>query len=134
MAVFRPAANTVPLVATHFAERMGTERFCLLDPTRGVAALHGRASAAARLCGWTPSWPLGWSRSCALPRTSPTCAPSGSASTTDLPSRGAVPYERGYDLRTHWMPKRLWEGLVELDPALGRQAHVPARYAGRQSA
>ena len=47
MAVFRPAANTVPLVATHFAERMGTERFCLLDPTRGVAALH---EAGERCC------------------------------------------------------------------------------------
>lgn len=39
-----------------------------------------------------------------------------------LALEGRGPYERGYDLRTHWMPKRLWEGLVELDPRSATQA------------
>lgn len=47
-----------------------------------------------------------------------------------LALEGRNPYERGYDLRTHWMPKRLWEGLVELDPrSADPGTHVPARYA-----
>lgn len=52
-----------------------------------------------------------------------------------LALEGRGPYERGYDLRTHWMPKRLWEGLVELDPrSADPGAHVPARYAGHGGA
>ena len=58
MAVFRPAANTVPLVATHFAERMGNERFCLLDPTRGVAALHEAGERRCQVVGVDAQLPL----------------------------------------------------------------------------
>ena len=87
---------------------MGTERFCLLDPTRGVAALHEAGE-----------------RRCQVVRVD---AQLASRMERELRLASDEPY-----VRALW--KRLWEGLVELDPrSADPGAHVPARYAGRQSA
>lgn len=135
MAVFRPAANTVPLVATHFAERMGTERFCLLDPTRGVAALHEAGERCCQVVRVDAQLASRMERELRLASDEPYVRALWKRLYGGLALEGRGPYERGYDLRTHWMPKRLWEGLVELDPrSADPGAHVPARYAGRQSA
>lgn len=135
MAVFRPAANTVPLVATHFAERMGNERFCLLDPTRGVAALHEAGEHRCQVVGVDAQLSSRMERELRLASDEPYVRALWKRLYDGLALEGRGPYERGYDLRTHWMPKRLWEGLVELDPrSADPGAHVPARYAGRQSA
>ena len=135
MAVFRPAANTVPLVATHFAERMGTERFCLLDPTRGVAALHEAGERCCQVVRVDAQLASRMERELRLASDEPYVRALWKRLYDGLALEGRGPYERGYDLRTHWMPKRLWEGLVELDPrSADPGAHVPARYAGRQSA
>ena len=49
---------------------------------------------------------------------------------------GRGPAERGYDLRAHWMPKRVWQGLPELTASTNAEAArsqgVPARYQGRE--
>ena len=135
MAVFRPAANTVPLVANHFAERMGTERFCLLDPARGVAALHETGQRRCQIVRVDAQLASRMERELRLASDESYVRALWKRLYDGLALEGRSPYERGYDLRTHWMPKRLWEGLVELDPrSADPGAHVPARYAGRQSA
>lgn len=48
VAAVTPAADTVPLVADHFARRLASERFCLADPGHRVAAFH---EARAAHCG-----------------------------------------------------------------------------------
>ena len=129
---FRPSENTVPLVAQHFASRMGTERFCLVDPIHRMAALHEKGA-----------------RRCQVTRLDQALADE-LASRDDLApderyvramwkrlyvgltleGRGKV--ERGYDLRTHLMPRRFWAGLTELDPYPGeKDVIVPERYSGR---
>ena len=129
---FRPSENTIPLVAQHFASRMGTERFCLVDPIHRMAALHEKGA-----------------RRCQVTRLDQALADE-LASRDDLApderyvramwkrlyagltleGRGKV--ERGYDLRANLMPKRFWAGLTELDPYVGEEdVAVPERYSGR---
>ncbi len=114
LAAFSPKANTVPLVAGYFAARMGTERFCLVDPRHQVAAFHREGqrdcsivqldAALARSIATRDDladdeayvramWQLFYQR-------------------TSTPGRDAS--QRGYDLRTSWMPQRFWSGLTEL--------------------
>lgn len=115
-ASFSPNANTIPLTAAYFAARMGTERFCLVDPRHCVAAFHDPAV-----------------RECQVVALDAALA-NDLATRTDFADderyvrtmwqrfyrRTTVPgrdrSQRGYDLRTHWMPQRLWGGLVELAP------------------
>lgn len=123
---FRPRAGTLPLTAGWFAARMGGERFCLVDPVHRVAvmgegrwgvvrldeegarALAGRDDLASEERYVRAMWRRFYDA-------------------VGLPGRGRE--NRGYDLRTHLMPKRLWDGLCELDPAsLDAGDHVPERY------
>lgn len=131
LATFRPAANTVPLVGGHFARRMGPERFCLLDPTRGVAALHEPGARGCDLLRVDRALAERIERDCRLAADEPYVRALWKRLYDGLALEGRSPYERGYDLRAHWMPKRFWEGLVELDPrSADPGANVPARYAG----
>ncbi len=133
VASFSSKANTIPLVANHFATRMLTEKFCLVDPKHHVAAFHEAGE-----------------RQCVLSRLDGALANSLASSSdladdeayvramwqsfyrgTALPGRGKD--QRGYDLRTSWMPQRLWDGLTELAP-LQEAASVPARYAENKAA
>lgn len=130
LAVFRPAANTVPLVGAHFADRMGTERFCLLDPTRGVAALHEAGARRCQIIRVDAELAARIERDHELASDERYVRALWKRLYDGLALDGRGTYERGYDLRTHWMPKRLWEGLVELDPrSQDPGAHVPERYA-----
>lgn len=115
MAVFEPAANTVPLAAGHFARRMGPERFCLVDPRHRVAAFHERRHAhcavvrldealAGRLVEREAAelaederfvralWRRFYDR-------------------VSLPARAGC--ERGYELQTKYVPKRLRTHMTE---------------------
>lgn len=130
-ASFRPRADTVPLVAQHFCRRMGTERFYLLDPGHRVVALHEAGE-----------------RRCSLVRLDEATAHDlcdlGELADDEryvramwkrlydaLTLEGRGPAERGYDLRLHFMPRRLWEGLTELDPRSDDPGAVtPERYRG----
>lgn len=132
LAVFRPAANTIPLVGTHFAERMGTERFCLLDPMRGVAALHEAGERHCQTMRVDAQLAARIERDCRLATDERYVRALWKRLYDGLALDGRGAYERGYDLRTHLMPKRLWEGLWELDPrSADAGPNVPARYAGR---
>lgn len=130
-ASFVPKANTIPLTATHFACRMGSERFFIVDPRHRVAAFHEAGQ-----------------RTCQITRIDARIA-RDLATRTDFADderyvramwqrfyRGtATPGrdrgQRGYDLRTSWMPQRLWSGLSELDRPVDTQGlKVPARYTG----
>lgn len=133
IAAVEPAANTVPLVAAHFARRMGPERFCLVDPGHRVAAFH---EARAQGCGVVRL----------DERLSRQLADLGEGDLSSderyvralwkrfydrvsLPGRG--PGERGYDLRTAFVPARYRGRLVELDPRSDDAGGlVPERYAG----
>ena len=128
-ASYTPGANTIPLTADHFAQRMLTERFVLVDPRHRVAAFHEAGERACQLV--TLDAPLArnlaerhdladdehyvramWQRF---------------YQGTSLPGRDRA--QRGYDLRTKWMPQRLWTGLTELGPERASMT-TPARYAG----
>lgn len=114
-ALFRPKADTIPLTCQYFATRMGSERFCLVDPGHLCAALYDGERSS----------------SCAVVRLDQRTA-EGLATREDyadderqmqamwqryyasmqLPGRDKT--HRGYDLRAHWMPKRFWAELPEL--------------------
>ncbi|MBP3884237.1 MAG: TIGR03915 family putative DNA repair protein, partial [Olsenella sp.] len=116
-ASFAPRANVIPLVSQHFANRMRTERFVLVDGGHRVAALHEREA-----------------RCCSIVRLDENLASQlahqGDISdderyvralwkrlydALELPGRDRL--ARGYDLRKGWMPMRFWGGLTELDPS-----------------
>ena len=130
-AVFSPAANTLPFTASYFVGRNAEDRFCVVDPVHRVALLH---EAYARRAN---------------------CVLLDETLTTELASRGdfasdeayvqamwqrlyhALTLEgrtledRGYDLQTHWIPKRLRENLVEMAPSTDQGLlAIPERYAG----
>lgn len=117
---FRPKADTVPLTCNYFAARMRGDRFCLLDPTHHVIAMHEEGD-----------------RRCAVNRLDDRLTRELSEHASDLAEGetyvhamwkrfydsvgldGRDSSQRGYDLRASWMPKRFWGGLTELDPTLG---------------
>lgn len=131
LASFRPAANTVPFVARHFARRLRSERFCLVDPVHCVAALHEADSERCRIV-------------CLDQELAGELAARDDLSSDEryiralwkrfydglaLEGRGTA--ERGYDLRSSWMPKRFWSDLPELDPRNAVPGpYVPKRYQG----
>lgn len=130
-ASFSPKANTIPLTASHFAARMRTERFFLVDPLHHIAAFHQVAEPR-----------------CQIVRIDAAIAQELASRTdfaederyvralwqhfyqgTTTPGRDRS--QRGYDLRTHWMPQRFWSGLSELEPQFGEEPLVvPDRYTG----
>lgn len=130
-AFFSAKANTIPLTASHFAARMRTERFFMVDQQHLIAAFH--QSGQAR---------------CHIVRIDAAIAHDLIAHAdyadderyvramwqrfyqgTTTPGRDRS--QRGYDLRAHWMPQRFWSGLFELEP-FGQQEElqVPTRYNG----
>lgn len=130
-ASFSPKANTIPLVADHFAGRMLTERFFLVDPRHRMAAFHERGQ---RVCTIAQ---LDGALAESLANRNDLASDEAYVRAmwqrfyrgTALPGRGRD--QRGYDLRTSWMPQRFWDGLTELD-ATQPQGPVPTRYAGLQ--
>lgn len=130
-ASFSPKANTIPLTASHFAARMRTERFFLVDPRHQMAAFHQPSDTR-----------------CQIVRVDAALAQELAERTdfaadehyvralwqhfyqgTTTPGRDRS--QRGYDLRASWMPQRFWSGLSELNPlATPKDVTVPARYAG----
>jgi probable DNA metabolism protein len=125
---FRPKADTVPLTCNYFAARMRGDRFCLLDPTHHVIAMHEEGD-----------------HRCAVNRLDDRLTRELSEHASDLAEGetyvhamwkrfydsvgldGRDSSQRGYDLRASWMPKRFWGGLTELDPTLesAMQADIP---------
>jgi probable DNA metabolism protein len=120
-ASFCPKADTLPLVCSHFAARMGNERFCLLDPIHLRAVLFDKKR----------------STKCSLIRLDSDMADQMLKhddvsdeelqiramwrkfyQSMELEDRGIA--GRGYDLRAHWMPKRFWANLTELNDQSGQ--------------
>ena len=127
MASFSPKADTIPLTAGYFRARLANERFCVIDPvhmvgafydqrleivrldTRACRALIAHAELAQDEIYVRAMWKLFYDK-LALP--------------------GRDKSQRGYDLRMHFMPKRLWGGLPEFDPGLDTPPEAPAHYRG----
>jgi probable DNA metabolism protein len=128
LAMFRPKADVLVLAGGYFVARLSTERFCLVDPLHRIALLHdpSQGSAYVRLDrdavdrlvrGQGPSCDERYVRAMW----------KRFYDGLELPGRDAT--HRGYDLRTQLMPKRLWEGLPELDPRTDDPGpFVPRRY------
>lgn len=116
LAVFRPNADTIPLTADYFRARMGTERFCVIDPDHLVAAFHDprwHACECVRLDRRTAELVA---RHGPLADEEPYVRAMWQRFYRGLELPGRRASERGYDLRASWMPKRFWGGLPELDP------------------
>lgn len=128
LAVYRPKADVVPLVAGHFRRRMGTERFCIVDPSHGSAVLHeGGRLALVRLDGETAREACRRLDDTHREEAYIRALWKGFYDAVSLPGRGRD--QRGYDLRMHFMPKRLWQGLPELDPSVDTAwTFVPEAY------
>ena len=137
MSVFQPNANVVPLTFNYFVKRMSTERFFIVDPAHHIVSFYApemKTFGTIQLDDASLEELL---------------------SRTDLATdekyvqamwrrfyegvglEGRGPAERGYDLRAHWMPKRVWQGLPELTASTNAEAArsqgVPARYQGREN-
>lgn len=129
VASFSPKANTIPLTASHFAARMGTERFCLVDPMHQVAAFHEEGHKTCTLVSLDARLAQSLTNRHDLADDEPYVRAMWQRfyRGTGIPGRGRA--ERGYDLRMHWMPKRLWNGLSELDePTEPAHLVIPNRY------
>ena len=130
-ASFSPSANTIPLCASHFAARMRQDRFVLADPRHRIVAFHhegARDCQIVRLDGPLMEALLA-SDDLAEDERYVRAMWQRFYRGTSLPGRSRS--ERGYDLRTKWMPQRLWDGLLELEPPVpGNEGRAPARYAG----
>lgn len=133
LAVYRPKADVVPLVAGHFRRRMGTERFCIVDPVHGSAVLHeGGRLALVRLDGEAAREACRRLDDTHREEAYVRALWKGFYDAVSLPGRGRD--QRGYDLRMHFMPKRLWQGLPELDPSVDTAwTFVPEAYRGRDA-
>lgn len=114
IARFRPKANTVPLVAQHFANRMRLDRFCLVDPVHGIGAFHERNAKGCRLTllDDTISQLLVNRQDFTEKEAYVQKMWRQFYNSLELPGRDAS--QRGYDLRTKWMPKRFWPDLPEM--------------------
>ena len=129
--VFAPKADTIPLVAQHFANRMGTERFCLVDPVHQVAAFHaaGRRTCTVSRLDAQLSHALAERADLAEDELYVRAMWQRFYRGTTTPGRDRS--QRGYDLRVHWMPKHFWHGLTELDEPASRDDYtIPERYQG----
>jgi probable DNA metabolism protein len=130
LATIRPTADVLPFVAGYFTARLGTERFCVVDPGHRVAALHEAGGRTALVAlGQADAQELA-SRDDLDPDEHYVRAMwkrlyDGLA----LPGRDRT--HRGYDLRRQYLPQHLWTLLPELDPRNDHPGpYVPARYSG----
>ena len=131
LASFRPKANTVPFVAGHFARRMGSERFCLVDPVHCVAALHDSGEKRCRIILLDQTLADELAARDDFSSDEQYVRAMWKRLYDGLALEGRGKEERGYDLRAAWMPKRLWADLPELDPRNSNPgSHVPKRYQG----
>ena len=130
-AAYEPNANVVPLVAGHFAKRMAEERFAIVDASHDVAVLYAKGKVLRVELPHQEAVRL------SVPRGLSDDEPYVRAlwkrfyDALALPGRG--PEQRGYDLRRQFMPKRLWQGLIELSPASDEGWNeVPSAYRARE--
>ena len=131
LASFRPAADTVPFVAGHFAQRMGPERFCLVDPVHCVAAVHEAGQKRCRIIRLDQHLADELAARDDFAADEQYVRAMWKRLYDSLALDGRGKEERGYDLRASWMPKRFWGDLPELDPRNGNPgAYVPKRYQG----
>lgn len=120
MAVFRPKADTIPLTAGYFSNRMGGERFCLVDPVHRSAVFHdsgklgGRRGHVVVRLDQQSADELASDHELAEDEPYVRAMWRRFYDSVALPGRDAT--ARGYDLRAKWMPRRFWGGLTELDP------------------
>ena len=128
VASFSPKANTIPLTASHFAARMGTERFCLVDPRHRIAAFHEAGQRGCELVRLDAALAADIATRTDFADDEPYVRAMWQRFYVGTTTPGRDRSQRGYDLRTKWMPQRLWQGLVELGEERG--VSVPARYAG----
>lgn len=128
-ASFSPSANTIPLMARHFAARMRQERFVIADPRHRVAAFHAEGAKRCELARLDGQLLKALVQMDDLADDEPYVRAMWQRfyRGTSLPGRDKS--QRGYDLRTKWMPQRLWDGLYELGQD-APDAPVPARYDG----
>lgn len=136
-ASFRPAANTVPLTSGYFAARMRQDRFCLADPTHGLAAFHEkgrRGCSVIALDDVLMERLLEQGQDVADEERYVREMWRTFYRSMELGGRDAS--QRGYDLRASWMPKRFWGGLTELIPedAGHKETPAPQRYQDTSSA
>lgn len=130
LASFSPAANTIPLVAPYFSARMGPERFCLVDPRHRVAAFHEAGARGCTLVRLDAQLASALANQHDLADDEAYVRVMWQRFYRDTTTPGRDRAQRGYDLRMHWMPRRLWDGLLELDEPTPHNLVIPARYQG----
>ncbi|MDY4522241.1 MAG: DUF4130 domain-containing protein [Atopobium sp.] len=113
---FSCKANVLPLVASYFAGRLRTENFAIVDPSHGVALIHtaGNMRCSVILLDEALLQELLHTKQVSNEEHYIRSLWKTFYKKVGFSERGKV--ERGYDLRTHWMAKRFWSGLHELEP------------------
>ncbi len=110
--LFHPRANTLPATAGYFRARMGKTPFCMLDPNHAIGVFSNERLVVTKLD----------------PATVQEMKEQGTRISDDeryvqemwrtfydkMTLAGRDPSMRGYDLRTHWMPKRFWRDMPDM--------------------
>lgn len=114
LCVFRPKANTIPLVSYHFAKRMREDKFAMVDPIHNVAAFHERNHRSCHIIRLDSKLAdeLAHTNDFAIEEAYVQAMWKKFYHALALPGRDAS--QRGYDLRAKWVPKRFWPDLPEL--------------------
>ena len=116
-------------MAGHFAKRMATERFAIVDAGHDVAVLGARGRLLRVALAHDEAVRLSLPGALAEDEPYVRALWKRFYDALALPDRG--PLQRGYDLRMSFMPKRLWDGLIELDPTVDDGwSYVPPAYRG----
>lgn len=113
---FSCKANVLPLIASYFAGRLRTENFAIVDPIHGVAIIHtaGKTHCSVILLDEALLQELLHAKQISNEEHYIRSLWKTFYKKVGFSERDKV--ERGYDLRTHWMAKRFWNGLHELEP------------------
>jgi probable DNA metabolism protein len=128
-APFRPKADVVPLIARYFKRRMGPTPFAILDEVHGTCLLSvDNDTQLIRAEPWDVEDLV---RKLKVSDDEAYVRAMWKTFYDALALPGRDKSQRAYDLRTKWMPKRLWTYLPELAPgAESAYDVVPERYDG----
>ncbi|WP_028264123.1 TIGR03915 family putative DNA repair protein [Atopobium fossor] len=113
---FSCKANVLPLVASYFAGRLRTENFAIVDPKHSVVISHIAGDTRCSITLLDKALLQELLQAKHLSDEERYIRDMWKMFYKKIGFSGRNQLERGYDLRTSWVPKRFWSNLHELEP------------------